>query len=288
MHLLREGQFDVAEKFVKETRQRPQQPVPIAESIGGYSTVNPILATEAMESYEDFFRSDSLQERFSEMYQILKSMRSDHNLLPAIEWCQKERIALESRGSHLEFDLQRLQFIWLFMGKGPHTQYGHTSPPSSGPGEALAYARREFSGFQGKYLEDIQRLMGAVAFLPNLVQSPYNSIFYNPTAWEDVAKSFTREFCSLLGLSADSPLYIAATAGAIALPTLLKLQNIMKEKRTEWTSANELPVCIIHPTNSTTKLNCVRLKFHSHHHTFSTPSLCVLFQRSKQRMRTHL
>ncbi|KAK5294429.1 hypothetical protein LTR16_001288, partial [Cryomyces antarcticus] len=74
--------------------------------------------------------------------------------------------------------------------------------------------------------------------------SPYAHIFYNGSAWDEVANSFTREFCSLLGLSADSPLYLAATAGAIALPTLLKLENIMKEKRTEWTTRQELPVAI--------------------------------------------
>jgi hypothetical protein len=45
-----------------------------------------------------------------------------------------------------------------------------------------------------------------------------------------------------LGLSAESPLYIAATAGAIALPTLLKMASIMKEKKTEWSTVNELPV----------------------------------------------
>jgi len=106
----------------------------------------------------------------------------------------------------------------------------------------LEYARRELPAFRGRYLKEIQQLMGAMAFCPNLAQSPYQGIFYNISAWDDVAHSFTREFCSLLGLSADSPLYIAATAGAIALPTLLKLQTIMKAKRTEWTTQNELPV----------------------------------------------
>jgi hypothetical protein len=88
----------------------------------------------------------------------------------------------------------------------------------------------------------VQQLMGAMAYWQNVVDSPYRRYFYNDDAWEDVATSFTREFCSLLGLSADSPLYIAATAGAIALPHLLKMQNIMEKTRTEWTTQNELPV----------------------------------------------
>src|SRR5699024_4574859 len=133
--------------------------------------------------------------------------------------------ALRARGSNLEFELCRLQFVWLFHG-GKNQQI-------SAPGgwqAALTYARQEFQSFMPRYLREVQQLMGAMAFCPNLRESPYRGIFNNPSAWDDVALSFTREFCSLLGLSADSPLYIAATAGAIALPTLLKLQTIMKAK----------------------------------------------------------
>jgi len=60
-----------------------------------------------------------------------------------------------------------------------------------------------------------------------------------------VAGSFTKEFCSLLGLSADSPLYVAATAGAIALPLLAKARVLMKINKTDWTTAEEMPVCCL-------------------------------------------
>ena len=74
-------------------------------------------------------------------------------------------------------------------------------------------------------------------------ESPYRHLFgRGGAAWDEVAGSFAREFCSLLGLSAESPLYSAATAGAIALPRIMKMQSIMKEKRTEWTTQHELPV----------------------------------------------
>jgi hypothetical protein len=91
--------------------------------------------------------------------------------------------------------------------------------------------------------------MGAMAYHENVEDSPYQRYFYNDSAWEEVAHSFNREFCSLLGLSADSPLFIAATAGAIALPYLLKMQSIMKERRAEWTTQNELPVEIPLPSS---------------------------------------
>lgn len=180
-----------------------------------------------------------MEERFAEMYYILHELKDRRNLSPAIEWARQNSEELENRGSNLEFELCRLQFVHLYQtaidsGKG-NDQYSSQS-------RALAYARREFQGFYKRYLLEIQQLMGAMAYASNLEESPYRHIFHDTTAWEAVAATFTREFCLLLELSADSPLYVAATAGAIALPTLLKLQKIVQSKRTEWTTANELAV----------------------------------------------
>ncbi|EEH38023.1 RMND5A protein [Paracoccidioides lutzii Pb01] len=229
MHLLREGQFSVASTFLSEVAKNPTPAQPASETSDSDS-IDVIIEMEQMQSGE-------IRKQFVLMYQILHELKKQQNLLPAIQWASEHRHLLEARGSNLEFELCRLQFVWLFHGgKNPQT------PMASGRQLALEYARNEFSTFQTRHLPEIQQLMGAMAFCPNLETSPYRAIFNNPSAWTDVAHSFTREFCSLLGLSADSPLYIAATAGAIALPTLLKLQTIMKEKRTEWTSQNELPV----------------------------------------------
>lgn len=234
MHLLREGQFDVATKFVEEANAHPPQPEPTA------GTPNPSMN----ESWEkdmatDTFNSQKLQQQFSEMYHVLHELRQEKNLSPAISWAREHRDKLEVRGSNLEFELCKLQFICLFLGRD---EQGRHMSFSEGPHRAWAYARSEFGPFQHRYAKEIQQLCGALLFWQNIEESPYQRIFSNDSAWDEVAASFTREFCSLLGLSADSPLYIAATAGAIALPTLLKLQTIMKEKRTEWTTQNELPV----------------------------------------------
>ncbi|GES61475.1 putative regulator of gluconeogenesis Rmd5 [Aspergillus terreus] len=231
MHLLREGQFSVAATFLAEMAEHKaanQQ-----HTTGSDTTENAVSLLDI-----DEVPSNEVRKQFATMYYILHEMKENNNLLPAIQWSRENNEALEARGSNLEFELCRLQFVWLFHGGGQDPQ----APVSAGRQAALEYARREFSAFLPRYLREIQQLMGAMAFCPNLQNSPYRAIFNNPSAWEDVAHSFTREFCSLLGLSADSPLYVAATAGAIALPTLLKLQTIMKAKRTEWTTDNELPV----------------------------------------------
>ncbi|KAF2091224.1 putative regulator of gluconeogenesis Rmd5 [Saccharata proteae CBS 121410] len=239
MHLLREGQFSVASIFNEEAKAHPPHPVPTA------STPNPHSAESSQKS-ENYFTngpasmdSEALQQQFADMYHILHQLKQEQNLAPAIAWSREHSAILEARGSNLEFELCRLQFVCLFMGHAPD---GSPSAEANGPIRAWSYARSEFSAFQHRYAKEIQQLTGAMPFWQNIADSPYRNTFYNESAFDEVANSFTREFCSLLGLSAESPLYIAATAGAIALPTLLKLQNIMKEKRTEWTTQNELPV----------------------------------------------
>ncbi|MCJ1384736.1 hypothetical protein MMC17_007854 [Xylographa soralifera] len=232
MHLLREGQFSVASAFLTEASSKPVQ-----TSVSSNNTRSEHLVAAGVGM--DTSNSEGLRKQFAEMYYILDEMRNKKNLLPATTWARVNSTSLEARGSNLEFELGMLQFVWLFTG-GPCA--GDHSNSAVCQQAALTYARKQFGSFQGRYLREIQQLIGAMAFCPNLIESPYRHIFHNDEAWENLAMSFTREFCSLLGLSADSPLYIASTAGAIALPTLLKLQTIMKEKRTEWTTQHELPV----------------------------------------------
>lgn len=276
MHLLREGQFGVAATFLSEiAEQKTIHPV----SQNGRGPTNPPASLLDI----DEVPSTEIRKQFASMYYILQQLQENRNLLPAIEWSRENREALEARGSNLEFELCRLQYVWLYHG-GANSQ-----GTASGWLAALEYARQEFHVFVPRYLREVQQLVGAMAYSPNLGGSPYAALFNNSSAWDDVAHFFTREFCSLLGLSADSPLYIAATAGAIALPTLLKLQTIMKSKRTEWTSDNELPVrnpllCVRINAN----VCILRLKYPSLPNISSIRSLSVRCQRSRRPMRTLL
>lgn len=253
MHLLREGQFSVASTFLTDALQDPpassqSSSIELEPKFGNdalrvpYANLqlsNPSAAPELKVEY-DALKSDTLRQQFAMMYHILHELKQERNLAPAIAWARANSAVLEARGSNLEFELERLQFIWLFMSAEHTSDDRHSA--YQGQQKALQYAREGFASFQTRYMREVQQLIGALAFRANLQQSPYRRIFCNNDAWDDLATSFTREFCSLLGLSAESPLYIAADAGAIALPTLLKLQNIIKEKRTEWTTQNELPV----------------------------------------------
>ncbi|KAI1191853.1 CTLH/CRA C-terminal to lish motif domain-containing protein [Nemania serpens] len=245
MHLLREGQFGVASTFISEAQ--PQSDTPLSSSHAGpqppsITISRPDTPLDAMITDADMpsdlraFQSQELQKDFAIMYSILSSLKQ-RNLHPAIAWAGENRHQLEARGSNLEFDLCKLQFIWLF--KGPLVN-GLPATMDNGVSGALKYARENFGRFQKRHLREIQRLSCAMVYSPNLADSPYRTVFDISLAFDEVASSFTREFCSLLGLSAESPLYVAATAGALALPNLVKWTGINRAKNTEWTTQNEL------------------------------------------------
>jgi hypothetical protein len=195
----------------------------------------------AMANDEDYdlssLHSQELQDKFAEMYRILQQLKAQ-NLLPAIEWARTNSAELEARGSNLEFELSKLQYVWLFQGPAVNNL---PDDEHNGLAGALAYARQNFGRFQARHLREIQQLASALVYASNLPSSPYGNTFGTPTAFADVAASFTREFCSLLGLSAESPLYLAVTAGALALPRLMKYMLATRSKGTEWTTAQELP-----------------------------------------------
>ncbi|KAH7319514.1 CTLH/CRA C-terminal to lish motif domain-containing protein [Rhexocercosporidium sp. MPI-PUGE-AT-0058] len=234
MHLLREGQFDVASTFLSEALDNPPQPHATPGTPNPASNDSNDLAS---------LKSQELQEKFSNMYQILHDLKNQ-NLHPAIEWARQNSAELENRGSNLEFELCKLQYIWLFQGAEIN---GLPDDEHNGLNGAIKYAQETFPRHQIRFTKDCQQLLAAILYRSNLRSSPYWHLFNTETAWSEVSQSFTREFCSLLGLSPSSPLYIACTAGAIALPTLLKLASIVKEKRTEWTTQDELPVEIALP-----------------------------------------
>lgn len=327
MHLLREGQFGVASAFIEEAKAHPpsvplsspQQPSHVRLNITTQNGTikfdnvpNPEISSTRTLDYhqqqaweQDFangtLKSEALQRQFADMYYILHELRANRNLQPAIEWARKNAATLESRGSNLEFELCRLQFVVFFSGGASPTedtemqmdpdnepQEGQTDQ-LDGPLRAWAYARSSFPPFQQRYQKEIQQLACGMIFSPNLADSPYASLFANSSAWEDVASSFTREFCNLLGLSADSPLYVAATAGAIALPKMKKYYEIQTKHRTEWSTQVEMPVrglsfLLNDKTHGTNALH--RWRFPSLQHTTSTRSSSVPSPASKPQMRT--
>jgi hypothetical protein len=243
MHLLREGKFDVAKTFVREVMEQTPTRTMNVDGAGMNWIEDLADADETMQGNVDshsggiIVEGSGLQKKFAEMYHILDALRNSHNLEPAIEWARRHSYELENRGSNLEFELSRLKFVELYTAnrKGD-------SDLIAGPLRALDYARRVFPTFNARYARETSSLLGSLAFSPDLSTSPYMTLFNNHTAFEEASASFTREFCGMLGLSSQSPLYTAVTAGGIALPVLEKVERVMAQARGQWTSVNELPV----------------------------------------------
>ncbi|KAK5657042.1 hypothetical protein OQA88_3568 [Cercophora sp. LCS_1] len=259
MHLLREGKFSVATTFIDEARDAAahlgHQSYTNTPDTFTHDDADDMMDEDGIEhdtqaptppnpyspasSAHDFsnFESEKMTTQFSEMYAILRDLR-DRNLVPAIRWARVNSEELETRGSNLEFELTKLQYIWLF--KGPSVN-GLPDNEHNGLRGALAYARANFGRFQARHLRDINELAGAMAYGPSIPSSPYHQAFSSiDETFSEVAASFTKEFCSLLGFSAESPLYIAVTAGALALPQLVKYMTRTRMRGTEWTTQNEL------------------------------------------------
>ncbi|KUI70138.1 hypothetical protein VM1G_06077 [Cytospora mali] len=288
MHLLREGQFNVASTFIQETQEahQLQEQEPPQEGSGGPSTRSRAHRSEPIlqppqPTYDDTdmdadnldeedddddddntipnqdsqgpgeaaygggddepmtevrtLQSHELQEKFATMYQILSELKN-RNLLPAITWAHRNSAELDIRGSDLEFELCKRQYIHL-------VQRGGSGDDASALGDAMQYAQDNFPRFSERHAKEIAQLASALIYQSNLPDSPYAHIFAEVSgadSFDDIASSFTREFCSLLGLSAESPLYVAATAGAISLPRLMKYVEQMTQARASWTTADEL------------------------------------------------
>ena len=134
--------------------------------------------------------------------------------------------------SNFEFKLHRLQFIELLRG-GIKNQMA-----------LINYSRSHFTPFAEKYSSEIQILMGSLMFLRSGIQtSPYASLLESNN-WTDICNMFTKEACSLLEVSVESPLSVTFNAGCIALPALINIKQAIQQRHVTgvWTSRDELPI----------------------------------------------
>ncbi|KAI5292316.1 hypothetical protein KEM52_006450 [Ascosphaera acerosa] len=282
MHCLREGQFEVADTFVREQqevaerrlvekRQHQQQqqqhdgageasvPSPTTGAADGDIELTDAPVPDPAPPSEELVDqpcqpdgssentptapkqsavpSDDMREDFVRMYNILEEIRK-HNLIPAIRWADRHKKVLEKKGSDLAFQLCKLQYLWLFQGRDAvagRQGAGSGSPADDGRSKmqwsiaAIQFARQNFSHYFKLHEQEIKQLVGALPFATNLTTSPYAQQFNHTSLWDEATQSFTREYCSVLGIAAESPLYIAATAGILSLSTFQKTQAVMSK-----------------------------------------------------------
>ncbi|KDQ18524.1 hypothetical protein BOTBODRAFT_28908 [Botryobasidium botryosum FD-172 SS1] len=188
---------------------------------GSFSVAETFLKESEMEA------PDELRRQFVDMHRILTALRSQ-DIGPALEWAIAHRDALRSRMSPLEFHIHRSQYLRLLL-----------SQPT--PHLVLRYARRNFPALYAAHASEIQRLLGAVAFIPRLA-SLYPD-FASPNIHTDVEAMFARDYCAMVGMSREVPLRVVGDiGGGGALARIEKGNKVMRDRKSEWSQTDELPI----------------------------------------------
>lgn len=180
-----------------------------------------------------------------------------------LRWVHSNCEFLAGRNSTLEFDLAKAHYVHLLLN-------------SPDPLPALTYARTRFSAFQTTHSSEINRLLGALAYLPasRLASSPYADIL-SDVSRNALTNAFTVQWCALANLPRQSPLRVAADLGPAALARIEKGKKILRARRPSmsvpsggvpegktgesWLARDELPIEIPLPDE------------HRYHSVFTCP-----------------
>ncbi|EPQ58172.1 hypothetical protein GLOTRDRAFT_37175 [Gloeophyllum trabeum ATCC 11539] len=179
--------------------------------------------------------SPGMHGQFWKLHQILQSLKNQ-DIGPALSWTKDNRDFLESRSSPLEFYLHRSQYIRLLLA---------SHPPQPLP--ALAYAKVNFGPFYERHALEIHRLMTCTAYLPlsRLQTSPYADLA-SPAIHFDLEPMFAKEYCASMGMSRQVPLRVVGDiGGGGALARIEKVRKLMRERKSEWSQTDELPVAFL-------------------------------------------
>lgn len=86
--------------------------------------------------------------------------------------------------------------------------------------------------------------MGMLLFVPNGIgSSPYKCLL-DSEMWVEIYETFTKDACTLLGITVNSPLTTCINAGCTAIPALLNIKQVMMQRQVAgiWNGKDELPV----------------------------------------------
>lgn len=109
---------------------------------------------------------------------------------------------------------------------------------------AISYANAMLRPFYNEQPAEVSRLMACIAYLPEakLRMSPYAELA-SPSLHDDLVPLFSKEYCASLGMSRQDPLRVASDiGGGGALARIEKGRKVMRERKSEWSQTDELPV----------------------------------------------
>lgn len=183
----------------------------------------------------------------------------------AIEWLYGIKVHHPEvdKKRDLQFALRREEFSRILLAgmdlSGASDPLLPSSSPSNTAGnaqKALAYGGKYFRALITPARQDlIGGLLTSTLFLPysKLLSSPYGHLYSSspsssstPSSTNDqVIAHFTAVYLLQMGLPTESPLSVVVDTGAGsggAISRILKVGKVMKDKKTAWSSTEELPV----------------------------------------------
>eukprot|EP01016_Furgasonia_blochmanni_P038347 TRINITY_DN461_c0_g2_i9.p1 TRINITY_DN461_c0_g2~~TRINITY_DN461_c0_g2_i9.p1 ORF type:complete len:293 (-),score=61.08 TRINITY_DN461_c0_g2_i9:561-1439(-) len=122
-------------------------------------------------------------EKFRELHQIINEIKKS-NLIPAIEWAERNAAKLKHHDSDLLFNFHKMHYVSL-------VKNGQKD-------KAIAYARKNFPRFLSSNQSEVQRLLASLLYLNNLENSPYADL-YNAKNWEKICELFMTDACKING-----------------------------------------------------------------------------------------
>ncbi len=154
----------------------------------------------------------------------------------------------------------------------------------------LAYAQDKFVPLVTKYGENIYRLLACLAYVPlsRLQSSPYADLA-SPSLHLELEPMFATEYCASLGMSRQVPLRVVCNiGGGGALARIEKGRKVMRERKSEWSQTDELPVCAstCFPIRRNTHF-LHRLKYRYLQRIGITQYSPAPYRRSRQQTQTH-
>lgn len=166
--------------------------------------------------------ADGLAPQFAALHAVLAALRSG-DIGPALAW------AHSADNAELSFRLHTFAYLRLLAS-------------TSGVLAARDYARTHLAPRHAVNPVAVQRLLGCLAYAGRLEHSPYIDLLSaaDPAGLE---AAFAASFAAHLGMGARAPLAVAASiGGGGALARIEKGRKLMRERRSEWSQADELPI----------------------------------------------
>ena len=187
---------------------------------GYYQTSKELCNLEKLDSLVD-------SNIYKVIQKIIKNLQNK-KCVQALKWCVENRTRLRKLNvftnlfffdiffginfllfflhvkSSFEFNLRVQEYIQLLEAKKRQP--------------AIDYARKWFSGFYSTHSGDIQKLMGCLAFISDIPNSPYSHLL-SPSRWDKLISEFKSDACKLFGLPPFSSLLIDLQAGLSVLKT---------------------------------------------------------------------